>query len=61
MYRSVVLRAHPDRGESHIQRKANGEVATLHVTQTRESVRSFHYTDDVRQIHLKKTFYPALS
>jgi len=25
----VVLRAHPVRGESHIQRNANGEVATL--------------------------------
>jgi len=24
----VVLRAHPVRGESHIQRSANGEVAT---------------------------------
>ena len=26
----VVLRAHPVRGESHIQRNASGEVATLH-------------------------------
>ena len=25
----VVVRAHPVRGESHIQRNANGEVATL--------------------------------
>jgi len=25
----VVLRAHPVRGESHIQRNATGEVATL--------------------------------
>jgi len=24
----VILRAHPVRGESHIQRNANGEVAT---------------------------------
>jgi len=28
-YIIVVLRAHPVRGESHIQRNANGEVATV--------------------------------
>jgi len=28
VYMGVVLRAHPVRGESHIQRNANGEVAT---------------------------------
>jgi len=28
LYIGVVLRAHPVRGESHIQRNANGEVAT---------------------------------
>jgi len=28
----VVLRAHPVRGESHIQRDANGEVATLFIS-----------------------------
>jgi len=26
----VILRAHPVRGESHIQRNDNGEVATVH-------------------------------
>jgi len=26
---SVILRAHPVRGESHIQRNASGEVATI--------------------------------
>ena len=30
----VVLRAHPVRGESHIQRNAKGEVATLHKHQS---------------------------
>jgi len=29
VYMGVVLRAHPVRGESHIQRNANREVATL--------------------------------
>jgi len=31
VYRGVVLRAHPVRGESHIQRNASGEVATTGV------------------------------
>jgi len=30
IYMGVNLRAHPVRGESHIQRNATGEVATLH-------------------------------
>jgi len=29
LYKSVVLRAHPVRGEWHIQRNANGEIATV--------------------------------
>jgi len=29
LYMSVVLRAHPVRGKSHIRRNASGEVATI--------------------------------
>ena len=29
IYMDVVLHAHPIRGESHVQRKANGDVATI--------------------------------
>ena len=32
IHMGVVLRAHPVRGESHIQRDANGEVATLFIS-----------------------------
>jgi len=32
IYLGVVLRAHPVRGELHIQRNANGEVATIQNT-----------------------------
>jgi len=30
----VVLRAHPFHGESHIQRNANGDVATIRTLQS---------------------------
>ena len=34
LYMVAVLRAHPVRGESHIQRNANAEVATLLISAT---------------------------
>jgi len=34
IYLGIVLRAHPVRGESHVQRNVNGEVATLDVQYT---------------------------
>jgi len=40
IYTGVVLRAHPVHGESHIQRNANGEVATRPRTNTMENTFS---------------------
>ena len=37
----VIFRAHPDRGESHIQRNANREVSTQHKTLHHTMERTF--------------------
>jgi len=48
MYRSVVLRAHSVRGESHIQCNVNGEVATIQSACTMRSKKSRN-ADNIKQ------------
>jgi len=38
IYMGVILRPHPIRGESHIQRNANREFATVHVHMGSDSI-----------------------
>ena len=40
IYKGIILRAHPVRGESHIQRNANWEVATLSLTSSHSEYRT---------------------
>jgi len=49
----VVLRAHPVRGESHIQRNANGEVATKLLLKQRilALYHDFHWVLDATKLH----------
>jgi len=50
----VVLRAHPVRGEWHIQRNANGEVATPFLFYTRHTILS-RFTLYVTKIIVTRT------
>jgi len=44
----VALRAHPVRGESHIQRNDNGEAATLPLCRN-QGLPSMHYASTIKR------------